>query len=95
MLDAVAALLIVAGGVGAYWAYRRSLASLESLGETASKLPPLLDESERAHVQDEARPEVQALNEVAARLEAGEHLSPAEHARVAMLVRDLAELERK
>jgi hypothetical protein len=93
VLDAVAALLVILGALGAVWAYKRSVASLESLGEAAAEIPPPLDAAARAEVHDKARPEVAELNALAARLEAGEKLSPAEHARVGMLVRDLEQLE--
>ena len=94
-LDAIAALLIVVGGIGAFWAYKRSLSSMESLGEAAAELPPPLDERDRAGVQQEARGDVAELNAIAARLEAGEQLTSAEHARVGELVRDLERIEHK
>lgn len=83
-LDAIAAMLIVDGGAGAYRAYKRSLSSLESLGEAAVE--------PHARVRGEAPPDVDELSAVAARLEAGERLTPAEHAHVASLVRELGRL---
>ena len=95
VLDALAAVLVVCGGVGAYWAYRRSLASFETLGEAAAQLPPPLEARERTDVRESARPDVAELNALAARLEAGEKLTPAEHLRVTQLVRDLERIEHK
>jgi hypothetical protein len=93
-LDAVAAVLILGGALAAIWAYKRSLATLESLGDAAAALPPLGPPT-RTHVRSEARPDVAELNALAARLEAGEKLSPGEHARVGALVRDLERLEHR
>jgi hypothetical protein len=93
--DSAAAILVLLGALGAYWAYRRSVASLESLGEAAAELPPPLEPRARVQVQECARPDVAELNTLAARLEAGETLNAAEHARVAELVRDLERLEHK
>jgi hypothetical protein len=93
-LDAVAAVMILGGALAAVWAYKRSLATLESLGDAAAALPPL-DPPTRARVRNAARPDVAELNALAARLEAGEKLSPAEHARVTLLVRDLERLEHR
>jgi hypothetical protein len=94
-MGAVAALLILGGALAAVWAYRRSLSTLESLGDAAAELPASLAASARAEVRNEARGDVAELNAVAARLEAGAKLSPAEHARVTTLVRDLARLEHR
>ena len=93
-LDVVAAALILGGALAAMWAYKRSLATLESLGDAAAALPPL-DPRRRARVRDDASPDVAELNALAARLEGGEKLSPADHARVAALVRDLERLEHR
>ena len=94
-VDLIGSVLVLVGALGAYWAYKRSVSSLESLGEAAAELPPPLEPRERAQIRDEVRPDVAELNALAARLEAGEKLSPAEHAHVAALVRDLELVEHR
>ena len=94
-LDLAGGVLVAGGCVGAWWAYKRSLGALESLGDDPVPEPPVISDAERAAVRSEAQPEVAELQALAQKIESGAPVTPAEHARIAQLVGELGTLEHR
>ena len=95
-LNLAGGVLVAVGVLGAWWAYKRSLGALETLGEAAHvAAPPPITDAERTAVRAEAQPEVAELQALAQKIESGVEVTPAEHARIAQLVGQLGSLERR
>jgi hypothetical protein len=95
-LDLAGGVLVAGGCVGVWWAYKRSLRALESLGDADPvPEPPAISDAERAAVRSEAQPEVAELQALAQKIESGAPVTPAEHARIAQLVGELGTLEHR
>jgi hypothetical protein len=93
--DLAGGVLVLAGCIGVWWAYKRSVGALESLGDPVAGPPPAISDAERTAVRSEAQPEVAELQALAQKIEAGATLTPAEHARIAQLVGELGTLEHR
>jgi hypothetical protein len=94
-LDLAGGVLVIGGCVGAWWAYKRSLGALESLGDSVAAEPAPITDADRTAVRADAQPEVAELQALAQKIESGATLTPAEHARIAQLVGELGTLEHR
>jgi hypothetical protein len=87
--------LVGGGGLAVFWRYRRSLGKLDYVDDgyavPASEATPAAE----ARVRTQAQPEVAELQALARKIESGQEVTPAEHARIAQLVGELGTIEQR